>query len=277
MDISTSLKACPSEDVPGPIQTRQQNNCFGKPCDDCLATSGCSFCEYYTQTVEITAATCLPNDQRYYCVSSGYAPSGSNGALVNYCPVTPPVGPGVVVYFYLTGHPSPNDITQFIAQAMTDINEPQIQIPQNDIIILVYISLGNGTTVGKRDLAGYGLDERQAAQADTIAAVTGTTPDPNRYSQTDFDKDLASLATRGVPGLTIVSAGTRGTPSQTLSGSTSSNSGGNDVVSRGALAGIIIACIIFGALVTALIIYLIYRRSRGYAAPFRSPAASYRP
>jgi len=57
------------------------------------------------------------------------------------------------------------------------------------------------------------------------------------------------------------------------------NRGGNKGIdiSKGALAGIIIGCVIFGALLIALIAWLILRRRDSYPQAFRSPAAAYRP
>lgn len=57
------------------------------------------------------------------------------------------------------------------------------------------------------------------------------------------------------------------------------NRGGNKGIdiSKGALAGIIIGCVIFGALLIALIAWFILRRRDSYPQAFRSPAAAYRP
>lgn len=59
------------------------------------------------------------------------------------------------------------------------------------------------------------------------------------------------------------------------------NRGGNGNsgvdLSKGALAGIIIGCVIGGALIIALIAFLILRRRDAYPQAFRSPAAAYRP
>jgi hypothetical protein len=70
---------------------------------------------------------------------------------------------------------------------------------------------------------------------------------------------------------------TTGTSGAAVQGRGSSNSDDDLELSKGALAGIIIGSIIGGALLIALIAWLIFRRRDAYPQAFRSPAAAYRP
>lgn len=88
-----------------------------------------------------------------------------------------------------------------------------------------------------------------------------------------------TLASDSVPIIAMPYTKGTGTTGVIVStGNVVSRGGGSDVdLSRGALAGIIIGCLIGGALVVALIAFFIVHRRDAPHQAFRSPAAAYRP
>jgi len=269
--ISHDRTLCPSVDAPVRHQAARQSSCFGQTCVGCNTASGCSYCQFVDPSLQLLSETCLPDSQRAFCTNPIYAPSNSTGFIDATCLTQPTTPVSVTVWFYLSGNPTLFEVQVSVSEALSTV--APVTINANDIVIVIFVVVN----VGKRDSSHLGARGAPAG-ATTAVALYGVTPDPSRYPQHNMDVDLQNLAKPGgVPGLTIVEAGSRGTPSP--SGTSTSGHSSSSSVSGGALAGIIIACIIAGLLIAAIAAYIYYRRrsSASYPAPFRSPAASYRP
>jgi hypothetical protein len=113
--------------------------------------------------------------------------------------------------------------------------------------------------------------------ADVLAKFTDQgTLTAQGIAATLLQEDPTSTVAQGSQPLTV-------SPYLPTSGSTgtqvTNRKGGNSNLhlSKGALAGIIIGCVIAGALLIAVIAWFILRRRDAYPQAFRSPAAAYRP
>jgi hypothetical protein len=117
--------------------------------------------------------------------------------------------------------------------------------------------------------------------------------DPTLHDATVFIKfaDVASLTSQGIAATLLQAPGLHYDvapdsvpvnvspylPSTGTGSAVIRNKSSGLHLSRGALAGIIIGCIIAGAIIIAVIAWFILRRRDAYPQAFRSPAAAYRP
>jgi len=93
----------------------------------------------------------------------------------------------------------------------------------------------------------------------------------NDGSSKDFANDFIAATNSGTSALSSL-----GITSVTTTGT--GTGGGSEIgLSKGALAGIIIGCVIGGMFIIGIIAFLIYQQTQSYPLPFRSPAAAYRP
>jgi hypothetical protein len=270
-DVPLTLDAerCPAIDGPHAVAARQ-DGCSGRLCSDCMATAGCAICVTFRLNTDgsrgsVLATSCVANTSLATCANT-YATPGTTNTLDDICSL--PSGAFTIFIIVITGNPTTAQVQIAIvislSQFLASIGRPGVTAAN---IFIVGETAGNALA---RDEATFAMRQAQ----DTSYSFSALTPDEKNYPQATFEKDVGSWLDQlsSLPGgLNVEQVG-----KSRISSGGSGN--GDNNLSDGELAGIIIACIVGAAIIAAIIAYIIIRRRRhGYPAPFRSPAASFRP
>jgi hypothetical protein len=240
--------------------------CITKNCNQCIRDVNCAWCTVFNLAGVPIAGGCLPSSNTALC-SNIYADLDTVERITQNCPIH-----GDTRFLFQTTIRGSLDrfaFAQALALSLNTFNDrehPRSNHTDEEDFYIVEIRDGT-----KRSLN----EERQFAVGFTTYTWFAETKYP-LYPQNLLDSDLSELVSdpNNLLGMNAVS--TKRTDLQAGSGSLADNT-----LSDGQLAGIIIGCIL-GALVIALVAALVYflyfkKRVAGYPAPFRSPAASFRP
>jgi hypothetical protein len=268
-DVPLTLdnERCPAIDGPHAVASRQNDGCAGRLCSDCMARDGCAICVTIDISSGITLTTnCLANTSIDQC-GNNYNTPGTSNSPGEVCELPP--GAFTIFIIVINGSPTSSAVQAAIVLSLGNflVSIGRLFTISAANIFIVGVNAGNILN----DRSGSVFTMRQAAQSSY--SFTGITPNAAQYPQKDFEDDISRWLDQldgTLPGgLSVADTG-----KSRISG----GSGGGNDLSDGELAGIIIACIIGAAIIAAIIAYVIIRRRRhGYPAPFRSPAASFRP
>jgi len=267
---------CPSADAPIQNAKRQQL-CTTLLCPACVAAgSGCTWCQTTDLFGNVLAEVCIANASASLC-SNNYASPGTHESILSACRV--PYTPNVLFVLIFQGtNLDPTDVqngisTSFNAFELT-LQHTTLPLPPDNVVI-VSMTLTSDTNVKKGEvLETPALESRQTAD-NTRVVFYGVTPNNVVYPQTTLNQDLEDWLNQLKDGQPLVPGGPPVVGKGTIGGA---SNGGGDHLSGGELAGIIIGVIAGAALLTAFLLWLLLlRRKKGYPAPFRSPAASFRP
>jgi len=219
----------------------------------------------------IYSSGCLSSEASFLC-SDAYAQPGTDESLSNVCPA-----PDVArrqFFIVVAGSGSYEFFAVAIAANFTTYKNSVLNkggLPSLQAAHVFIIKLGAGK---RSDESGLAL--RQSGG--TRIEYTVVSPNPTSYPQAALEADMESFVGEVslLGGLTVTDKGS----SEIDGGSTGSGSSGDDInLSDGEMAGIVIACIVGAAIIAAVAAYIVLRKKGGasYPAPFRSPAASFRP
>jgi len=262
-EISQNKEKCSTKEQIHASESRDQ--CSSLTCANCLLNSACQTCVAGSANL----AVCVTGSTG--CTTDIY--SSLPLAAVTSCPSitsgTNPTNPLYITIILPTGSPtSLNEIAAVIANAFNAIIQPTPLLNYGNIVIIsVVLQVGRQVSTAPEKVTFY------FQNVGDLSSATLTTEFINGANSGQFASTL---------GITSATTGTATTAGQTTTagatGSSSSGHGGSGIhISRGALAGIIIGCIIGGMIIIAIIAWLLLRRREAYPLPFRSPAAAYRP
>jgi len=274
---------CPTPDAPdhAPEKRATAGSCDVGSCPACLATPGCLWCVTRNNRHEIVTFFCTASPS--FCGASGYGvASGNTDQILTACPGngtqgTPTLQEALFELIFLGIVTDKNLVATTISTSFDAFegNNAAKHVNPFDVLV-VELLLVQGTSLrGDQHLAEEDLTKRAGSnsQANTRCEfkVHAEPAYGGGQSQCNIDVQnwLNSLAL-GVPignGLTPVAK------------SGGSSNGNNNGLSGGDIAGIVIACIIGAALIAAILLWIVLlrRKSGSHPAPFRSPAAAFRP
>jgi hypothetical protein len=262
-----------SDKCPEPIQaSRAVDPCAGLSCSECQEDATCVFCVIAESgdATNIYSSGCLSTDASFLC-SNAYAQPGTQEFLSSTC--TAPDSARRQFFIVVAGSGNYDFFAEAIASNFTTYKNNVLNkggLPNINAASVFIISIGAGK---RSDESGLAL-----RQASTRVEFTVVTPNPTSYPQATLEADMESFVDQlsSLGGLTVTDKGS----SEINGGSSSSGASGDDVnLSGGEMAGIVIACIVGAAIIAAVAAYIVLRKKGGasYPAPFRSPAASFRP
>jgi len=263
-----------SDKCPEPVQaSRAVDPCAALSCSECQTDSSCVFCVIAESgdATNVYSSGCLSADASFLC-SNSYAQPGTQEFLSNTCPA--PDASKRKFFIVVVGSGSYDFFSEAIASNFSSYKNlvlKKTSLPNLLPAHVFIISLGPGNK--RSDESGLAL-----RQASTRVEFTVVSPSPSTYAQDALESDVESFVDQlsSLGGLTVSDKGS----SEINGGSSSGGSSGDDVnLSGGEMAGIVIACIVGAAIIAAVAAYIVLRKKGGasYPAPFRSPAASFRP
>jgi len=261
-----------SDKCPEPIQaSRAVDPCAALSCSQCQSDSSCVFCVIAESgdASNVYSSGCLSTEASFLC-SDAYAQPGTQEFLSNTCPV-----PDVArreFFIVVAGSGSYDFFAVAIASNFSSFKNNILNkgdLPNLQAAHVIIISIGSGK---RSDESGLAL-----RQASTRVEFTVISPNPDSYPQGTLEADMETFVDQlnSLGGLTVTDKG-----SSEINGGSTGGSSGDDVnLSGGEMAGIVIACIVGAAIIAAVAAYIVLRKKGGasYPAPFRSPAASFRP
>jgi hypothetical protein len=264
-----------SDKCPEPIQaSRAVDPCAALSCSQCQTDSSCVFCVIAESgdASNVYSSGCLSADASFLC-SNSYAQPGTQEFLSNTCPA--PDGATRQFFIVVAGSGSYDFFAEAIATNFSSYKNLELKktsLPDLQVGNVFIVALGPGSK--RSDASGLAL-----RQANTRVEFTVVSPNPTSYPQATLESDVDTFVNQldSLAGLTVTD---KGSSEINGGGSSSGGSSGDDVnLSGGEMAGIVIACIVGAAIIAAVAAYIILKKRGGasYPAPFRSPAASFRP
>lgn len=257
---------------PEPVRTlRQADTCASHTCPQCQLDPNCVVCAITEagNPSNVYQSNCIPSDSVFLC-SSAYAVEGTSEQLSSVCPA-PPIATRLF-FIVVLGGGDYSFFSEAIATNFSSFKDAVLgksALPDLPKFLVFIVALESG----KRSDAS----NRVLRQGSTTVRFSVATPNPISYSQGTLEDDVQTWLDQlnSLGGLTVTDKGS------SEIGTTGGPSGdGDDVeLSGGEMAGIVIACIVGAAIIAAAIAYFVLRKRSGasYPAPFRSPAASFRP
>jgi len=269
---------CPSPDSAVAAVKRQTSNCPATTCDTCVTTPGCTWCTVKDNGVDVSSScTALALCDNFYAHNSAteHATQYCNGGFTDGTS-TADLEDFILVF---SGQQSDkNAMASGISSSFDTfygVKRSSKHLDADNVRILAVTPV-QGSSVG-RDATELTPEAMEAAKRQgtlntrcifTVVAPADYT-DGQSQCNTDVENWLESLTLGAAIAPGLVPVGRSGAPPGS---SSSSNLSGGD------LAAIIIACIIGAALIAAILLWvLLLRRKGGHPAPFRSPAAAFRP
>jgi len=268
-EISQNKARCSAKDEAIHV-TETRDQCSTLQCASCLANPACTTCV----AGESGFAVCVAASGG--CTTDIYSNLPLNA--VTSCPSvtsgTNPSNPEFITIILPTGSPtSLGEIAALIANAFNIIINPTPQLNYGNIVIVSVVLLTKRQVSTAPEKVTFYFQNVGGLSSSTL-----TTEFLNAANSGAFASTLGiTSATTGATTTGTTGATTTGATTSSNSGTTTGHGGSAIHMSRGALAGIIIGCVIAGMVIIAIIAFFLLRRREAYPLPFRSPAAAYRP